>query len=80
MSYYEMTTENLETLKSDIERKLDTYVGMSFASPRSEFVTYEIDSIDPDEILINANHYFNGLIIISMVLFVTTLSSLLTAV
>lgn len=62
MSYYEMTTEQLENLKSAIEEKLDTYVGMSFASPRSEYVTYEIDFIDSDEILINANHCYNGLI------------------
>lgn len=62
MKYYEMTTEQLETLKSDIEEKLDGYIGMTFPSTRSEYVTYEIDSIDSDEILINANHYFNGLI------------------
>lgn len=62
MNYYEMTAEKLESLKSSIEEKLDTYVGMSFASPRSEYVTYEIDSVDSDEVLITANHYFNGLI------------------
>ena len=62
MNYYEMTTEQLETLKSDIEEKLNDYVGMSFASPRSEYVTYEVDSVDSDEILINANHDLDGLI------------------
>lgn len=62
MKYADMTTANLETLKSSIEEKLDGYIGMSFASPRSEYVTYEIDSIDSDEIVITANHYFNGLI------------------
>ena len=62
MNYFEMPTEQLETLKATIEEKLDGYIGMSFASSRSEFVTYEIDSVDTDEIVINANHYFNGLI------------------
>ena len=62
MNYFDMTTEKLETLKSSIEEKLDTYVGMSFASSRSEYVSYEIDSVDTDEILINANHDLDGLI------------------
>ena len=62
MNYCEMTTEQLETLKADIEEKLDAYVGMTFASPRSEYVSYEIDSVDADEIVINANHDLNGLI------------------
>ena len=62
MNYFEMTTEQLESLKPSLKEKLDTYVGMSFASPRSEYVTYEIDSVDSDEVLITANHYFNGLI------------------
>lgn len=62
MNYANMTTENLETLKSSIEEKLDGYIGMSFPSPRSEYVTYEIDSIDSDEILITANHDLKGLI------------------
>ena len=62
MNYYEMTTEQLETLKSSIEEKIDAYIGMSFASSRSEYVTYEIDSVDTDEILINANHDYKGLI------------------
>ena len=62
MNYSDMTTEKLETLKSAIEEKINAYIGMSFASPRSELVTYEIDSVDSDEILINANHFFDGLI------------------
>lgn len=62
MIYYEMTTEQLETLKSSIEEKLNDYVGMSFPSLRSELVSYEIDSVDSDEVVITANHYFNGLI------------------
>lgn len=60
MNYFEMTTERLETLRSGIEEQINEYVGMTVASTRSEFVTYEIDSVDTDEILINANHYFNG--------------------
>ena len=62
MNYYEMTTEQLETLKASIDDKIDSYIGMSFASSRSEYVTYEIDSVDTDEIVINANHDLNGLI------------------
>ena len=62
MNYYNMTTEKLESLLATIEEKINGYVGMSFASPRSEYVTYEIDSVDSDEVLITANHYFNGLI------------------
>lgn len=62
MNYYDMTTEKLETLKSDIEEKLDTYIGMSFASTRSELVTYEIDFVASDEVLIAANHDYKGLI------------------
>lgn len=62
MNYYEMTTEQLESLKSSLEEKIDDYVGMSFASPRSELVSYEIDSVDSDEVEINANHFFDGLL------------------
>ena len=62
MNYSDLTTEKLESLKSSIEERLDTYVGMSFASPRSEFVTYEIDSVASDEVVITANHFFDGLL------------------
>lgn len=62
MNYSDMTTEKLETLKATVEEKLDSYIGMSFASTRSEFVTYEIDSVYYDEVLIAANHDSNGLI------------------
>lgn len=62
MNYFEMTTEKLETLKSCLEEQINNYVGMPFPSLRSDLVTYEIDSIDPDEVLITVNHYFNGLI------------------
>lgn len=62
MNYYDMTTEQLETLKSSIEEKLDAYVGKSFPSLRSELVSYEIDSIDSDYIMITANHFFDGVI------------------
>lgn len=62
MNYYEMTTEQLESLKSSIEEKLSDYIGMAFPSTRSEYVTYEIDSADPDEVLITANHDLDGLI------------------
>ena len=62
MNYYEMTTEKLETLKSDIEEQINDYVGMSFPSLRSDLVTYEIGSIDPDEVLITVNHCFDGVI------------------
>ena len=62
MNYYEMTTEQLETLKSSIEEKLDDYVGMSFPSLRSDSVSYEIDSVDSDEVVITANHFFDGLL------------------
>lgn len=46
MNYYEMTTEQLESLKSSVEEKIDGYVSMSFPSLRSELVTYEVDSVD----------------------------------
>lgn len=62
MNYSNMTTEKLESLLTALEVKLDCYVGMSFMSPRSDSVSYEIDSVDSDEVLINANHFFNGLI------------------
>ena len=62
MNYSVMTTEQLETLKSFIEEKLDGYVCLSFMSNRSELVSYEIDSFDSDSIMITANHYFDGLI------------------
>ena len=62
MNYSVMTTEQLETLKSLLEEKLDGYVGLSFMSNRSELVSYEIDSFDSDSIMITANHYFDGLI------------------
>ena len=62
MNYSVMTTEQLETLKSSIEEKIDAYIGMSFSSTRSEYVTYEIDSADSDEVLIAANHDYKGLI------------------
>ena len=62
MNYYEMPTEQLETLKSSIEEQINDYVGMSFPSLRSDLVTYEIDSIDSDYIMIAANHFFDGII------------------
>ena len=62
MNYSVMTTEQLETLKSFLEEKLDGYVCLSFMSNRSELVSYEIDSFDSDSIMITANHYFDGLI------------------
>ena len=62
MNYSAMTTEKLLALQSTFEEQINAYVGMSFASARSELVTYEIDSVDYNEILITANHYFDGLI------------------
>ena len=62
MNYSVMTTEQLETLQASIEEKLNKYVGMSFMSSRSELVSYEIASVDSEEIFINANHYFKGII------------------
>ena len=62
MNYSDMTTEKLESLKSSIEEQINDYVGMSFMSSRSELVTYEIDSVDSEEVFINANHYFKGII------------------
>lgn len=62
MNYSNMTTEKLESLLTTLEEKINGYVGMSFMSPRSDLVSYEIDSFDSDSILINANHFFDGLI------------------
>lgn len=62
MNYSVMTTKKLLALQSTFEEQINEYVGMSFASLRSELVTYEIDSVDSDEVLINANHFFDGLI------------------
>ena len=62
MEYSVMTTEKLLALQSAFEDQISEYVSMSFQSPRSDLVSYEIDSIDSDEIVITANHYFNGLI------------------
>lgn len=62
MNYSVMTTEKLESLRDSLEEKINEYVGMSFMSSRSELVSYEIDSVDSEEIFITANHYFKGVI------------------
>ena len=62
MDYAVMTTKKLLALQSTFEDQINEFVGMSFMSSRSDSVSYEIDSVDSDEVLITVNHFFNGLI------------------
>lgn len=62
MNYSAMSTEKLEALQASLEEKTVEYSGMSFVSPRSELVSYEIDFVGFEDVLINVNHYYKGLI------------------